>query len=84
MTAVVVEPDQITAGDLYEYIGHHIRAYRRQRRWTQQQLADAVGRSLATVNSWEGTKAKISVADLVNVAAVFGLSVAAFLPRGAA
>lgn len=82
MTAVA-EPVQITAEDLYEYIAHHIRTYRKRWGWTQLDLANNIDRSVSSVTAWETGKTKISLADLLAVADAFGQPMAAFLPRGA-
>jgi transcriptional regulator with XRE-family HTH domain len=35
------------------HLGTKIKRARERKRWTQQQLADAVGRNVKTVNNWE-------------------------------
>lgn len=81
MTATV--EDTVTAAEeLLEYVGHHIRAYRTRWGWSQQDLANMIGRGLATVNGWECGKRFPSLPDLLAVVSVFGVPITAFLPRG--
>jgi transcriptional regulator with XRE-family HTH domain len=56
-------------------IGGRIRAARREKGWTQQALADAVGVSRSAVAQWETDRAGQVPANLTQMAAALGTSV---------
>lgn len=80
MTAVADDP--ITAAELYEFIGHHIRAYREAAGWTQRELANLLSRKVESVSSLETGRRGMSVADLMDIARVFQVPMTVFLPGG--
>jgi transcriptional regulator with XRE-family HTH domain len=63
-------------------IGERIRAVRRERRWTQDELAVAVGVSRSAVAQWETGRSGQLSANLSRIAAVLGTGVE-FLLHGA-
>ena len=56
-------------------IGLRIQAARRERGWTQDELAEAVGVSRSAVAQWETGRAGQLTGNLSRIAAVFGLGV---------
>jgi transcriptional regulator with XRE-family HTH domain len=61
-------------------IGQRVRALRRQRKWTQQMLGDALGRAQQEIYRWEKGLVRIPADDLVLLARVFEVSVVTFFP----
>ena len=59
-----------------------IREYRKQRKWTQEELAKSLGVERSTVAKWESCKSQPQAARLVALAEVFGCTVDAILGRG--
>lgn len=76
----IVESERLQAEELYEFIGHHIRAHRQRLRWSMQDLANLAGKALTTVTAWETARNRIPLWDLVEIARLFDLPVTAFLP----
>ena len=62
-------------------LGQHVRALRRQRKWTQQKLGDAIGRSQQEIYRWEKGLVRIPAEDLTMLARVFEVSVLSFFPE---
>ena len=56
-------------------IGTRIRKVRRERGWTQDQLANAVGVSRSAVAQWETGRAGQVTANLTRIASVLGVGV---------
>jgi transcriptional regulator with XRE-family HTH domain len=61
-------------------LGQRIRNLRRQRKWTQQMLGDAMGRAQQEIYRWEKGLVRIPAEDLVLLARVFEVSIATFFP----
>lgn len=64
-------------------LGQRIRALRRQRKWTQQRLGDAIGRSQQEIYRWEKGLVRIPAEDLGLLARAFAVSVMTFFPDDA-
>lgn len=62
-------------------LGQRVRALRRQRKWTQQRLGEAIGRSQQEIYRWEKGLVRIPAEDLVMLARVFEVSVMTFFPQ---
>ena len=58
-----------------------IREYRKQRKWTQGELAKQIGVERSAVAKWESGKSQPQAAHLVALAEVFGCSVDKVLGR---
>lgn len=74
--------DTVTAGELAEYVGHHIRFYRKAAGLSGEALARVVGRHHGTVYLWEKGEGLVPLAELLKISAALGLPLSAFLPRG--
>jgi transcriptional regulator with XRE-family HTH domain len=61
-------------------LGQRVRALRKQRKWTQQRLGEALGRSQQEVYRWEKGLVRLPAEDLVLLARVFEVSVLSFFP----
>lgn len=61
-------------------LGQRVRTLRRQRKWTQQRLGEATGRSQQEVYRWEKGLVRIPAEDLALLARVFEVSVLSFFP----
>ena len=61
-------------------LGQRVRAFRQERKWTQQQLGDALGRSQQEIYRWEKGLVRIPAEDLALLARVFEVSVLSFFP----
>lgn len=59
-----------------------IREYRKQRKWTQGELAERLGVERSAVAKWESGKSQPQAARLVALAEIFGCSVDEILGRG--
>lgn len=59
-----------------------IREYRKQRKWTQEELAKRLGVERSAVAKWESGKSQPQAARLVALAEIFGCSVDEILGRG--
>ncbi len=59
-----------------------IREYRKQRKWTQEELAKRLGVERSAVAKWESGKSQPQAARLVALAEIFGCSVDELLGRG--
>lgn len=59
----------------YVGIGKRIRKARKGRKWTQAELAEAVGCSTANITNIEKAKTKLSLNMMVRIAAVLEISV---------
>lgn len=57
----------------------NIRAYRLERGWTQQQLAEAMEVSIGAVSKWEGGQSRPELDTLMRLAALFDVSTDALL-----
>ena len=58
-----------------------IREYRKQRKWTQEELARRLGVERSAVAKWESGKSQPQAARLVALAELFGRSVDGILGR---
>lgn len=58
-----------------------IREYRKQRKWTQEELAKRLGVERSAVAKWESGKSQPQAAHLVALAEVFGCAVDEILGR---
>lgn len=58
-----------------------IREYRKQRKWTQEELARRLGVERSAVAKWESGKSQPQAARLVALAEIFGCSVDGILGR---
>ncbi len=58
-----------------------IREYRKQRKWTQEELAKRLGVERSAVAKWESGKSQPQAARLVALAEIFGCSVDGLLGR---
>jgi transcriptional regulator with XRE-family HTH domain len=61
-------------------LGQRVRALRRHRKWTQQQLGELLGRSQQEVYRWERGIVRIPAEDLALLARVLGVSILSFFP----
>ena len=59
-----------------------IREYRKQRKWTQEELAKRLGVERSAVAKWESGKSQPQTARLVALAEKFGCTVDEILGRG--
>ena len=59
-----------------------IREYRKQRKWTQDELAKRLGVERSAVAKWESGKSQPQAARLVALAEIFGCIVDELLGRG--
>ena len=59
-----------------------IREYRKQRKWTQEELAKRLGVERSAVAKWESGKSQPQAARLVALAEKFGCTVDEILGRG--
>ena len=64
---------------LRKIFGSHIRYYRRERGWTQADLANVLGRPLQTVNQIINGRKRITPQTAVELAAAFGTSAEVWL-----
>ena len=58
-----------------------IRVYRKQRKWTQEELAKRIGVERSSVAKWENGKSQPQAAKLLVLAEIFGCSVDGILGR---
>ena len=58
-----------------------IREYRKQRKWTQEELAKRLGVERSAVAKWESGKSQPQAAHFVALAEIFGCSVDGLLGR---
>ena len=63
-------------------LGQRLRAFRQKRKWTQQQLGEALGRSQQEIYRWEKGLVRIPAEDLGLLARVLGVSILSFFPDG--
>lgn len=61
---------------------NRIQEYRKQRKWTQKELADHLGVERSAVAKWESGKSQPQAARLVALAEIFGCTVDEILGRG--
>ena len=61
--------------DFYARLGKNIKYYRKQKNWTQQELADKMGISLNFMGKIEVAFSKPSLDTLIDFAEVFDISV---------
>ena len=61
---------------------NRIQEYRKQRKWTQKELADRLGVERSAVAKWESGKSQPQAARLVALAEIFGCTVDEILGRG--
>lgn len=59
-----------------------IREYRKQQKWTQEELAKRLGVERSAVAKWESGKSQPQAARLVALAEIFGCTVDEILGRG--
>ena len=67
-------------GKLYQAVGSHIKEARIAKNWTQAQLAEALGKSRATVAQIESGVQKVSLDMLYNIASLFKCQIQSLLP----
>jgi transcriptional regulator with XRE-family HTH domain len=79
MTASV--DDQVTAAELNEYVGHHLRTARVYAGWSQKDVAALLHKKVTTISAWETGVTAVSLADLFELARLFQVPVTAFIPR---
>ena len=60
-------------------IGSNIKALREDRKFTQEQVAEALGISFQAVSSWERDEYKPDTDKLIRLAEVLGVSVSALV-----
>ena len=72
------------ADEIYTYVGKKIRAYREQKKMSQETLAQELDVTANTISRWETATYRPSVADLERVSRVFGVPIWTFLPSEAA
>lgn len=80
----VEEPVTATKNDreeLMEFIGWHIRSYRKGLNWTQHDLAAMLEKDRPTVAGWEAGSRLPGALDLVHVARALGVTAGDLLPR---
>jgi transcriptional regulator with XRE-family HTH domain len=65
--------------DLGDIVAANVRAERSRRRWTQDQLAEALGWSRPTVSAVEAGRRKLLVAELPDLCRVFDIPLARLL-----
>ena len=63
-------------GKANHYVGQRIQFFRKLKGFTQQQLADAIGKSKATVSKYEKGEISIDVETLNDISQVLGISLA--------
>ena len=63
-------------GKVNHYVGQRIQFFRKLKGFTQQQLADAIGKSKATVSKYEKGEISIDVETLNDISQVLGISLA--------
>jgi transcriptional regulator with XRE-family HTH domain len=73
--------DQVTAAELNEYVGWHLRSARLHAGMSQKDLAVLLRKKVTTISAWETGSTAVSLADLFEVARVFEVPVTAFIPR---
>ena len=61
---------------------NRIQEYRKQRKWTQKELADRLGVERSAVAKWESGKSQPQAVRLVALAEIFGCTVDEILGRG--
>ena len=61
---------------------NRIQEYRKQKKWTQEELAKRLGVERSAVAKWESGKSQPQAARLVALAEIFGCSVDEILGRG--
>ena len=61
---------------------NRIRAYRKERKWTQEELAEQIGVERSAVAKWESGKSQPQAARLIALAEIFGCTVDEILGRG--
>lgn len=61
---------------------NRIQEYRKQKKWTQEELARRLGVERSAVAKWESGKSQPQAARLVALAEIFGCTVDEILGRG--
>ena len=74
--------DSSGESDAGDSVGTRIRAARRERGWTQDQLAAAVGVSRSAVAQWETDRAGQIRANLARIANALGVSLESLIKAG--
>ena len=65
---------------LYKIIGNRIKECREKSRYTQQDVADYLGLSRASIANYESGRQKISIAELFSLAERFSVGIEDLLP----
>lgn len=65
---------------LYETIGKNIRAIRKSRKQTQEDLGKALGLSKAAIVTYESGSRRINLESILNVCNIYGVSVNDIIP----
>jgi transcriptional regulator with XRE-family HTH domain len=63
------------------HIGKRIKELRKEKEWSQEQLAKQMGTTSNTISRWETGAYKPSVDDLEKMAGFFGIPVVDFFPQ---
>jgi len=66
---------------LYKKIGELIRKYRREKKFTQDRLADSVGLTRTSITNIESGMQKIQIHNLYSIAQVFNVPANKLLPE---
>ncbi|WP_204787485.1 helix-turn-helix domain-containing protein [Paenibacillus oryzisoli] len=66
---------------LYQEIGKRIKAYREQKKWTQEELADRVHRSRTSITNIEQGKQRFQIHSLYEIADTLGITPLDLLPQ---
>ena len=61
---------------------NRIQEYRKQKKWTQEELARRLGVERSAVAKWESGKSQPQAARLIALAEIFGCTVDEILGRG--
>ncbi len=65
---------------LYQEIGYKIRSFRKTRNMTLSELADRIGKSIATVSKYESGEVAISIDALIDICKCFNIDPGVMLP----
>ncbi len=61
---------------------NRIQEYRKQKKWTQEELAKRLGVERSAVAKWESGKSQPQAARLIALAEIFGCTIDEILGRG--
>lgn len=80
--AMIAPPRQVSLYDFSMDIKHWVRAARAHRKWTLEQLGEAVSRSKATVGFWENGKTKPSYLQMRQISQCTGFPMPSITDAG--